>query len=849
MGAHAIRSCHARQGVTLTTLVELLEEDGVRWDGRVRGENRLAHCLFHDDDSASMSVHVKKGLYKCFACDAKGDAVTYLVEKRGMAKPEAVKVAGRRKREQPTAGNDSVPTKDSPASAQSIRTVDRLPRHESRYDYQDANGKPAFTVLRWFNTRKNRKEFTPYFQGKKGGKIVWGVGYPPKYKSERPLYRLPALLAAKPDQQVVIVEGEKCADAFAEAFPKSVVTSWPNGAQAAHMADLTPLADRSSILLLADADAPGHEAMQMIATRLIAGTKVEKKIRTVLPEPGKDLPEHGDIADVLTKGVKHAAQWIRDHVSDHNGEGAKKEAPTVKDAQEIAGNDYYRVVGHDGDMVTFVLRTSAVVNHRRKDLMQPNTLLSLAPEESWWCDLMGQDALTAVVARAAGTAIIREAEKMPKTDPARMRGRGAHLINGDLVWNLGDTLLQKNEQKSLDSSAADGSIWIGGAPIAMGRDDTVSASVRADIAARLCEYRWLAPSDSRAMLGWMVSSVIGGALDWRPHLWLVSEASQGKTWFVENVVEPIHQTLGFAASDPTEAGIARIMGNDSLPLVIDEAEPDQSWLGAMLRLCRVAAGGFGARVRADGGGTGATQFYPRFSAMLMSTTMPDAKKADRSRFLVVALDNQGVEGWPDLRKWITQNFRRSDLPARLRRTMIHDTQAIIDKADVFLGRMEKNGIAGREAAMLSAIEAGWWWWTGEEIIDRSSLGDSISDVGSVPDSVALLEDILQCTVRIGQHDVTLMELVARPSVDNADLLSTLGLRRDGADLLIVPDMPRLRALLGKTKWKDVNMRRLLMQMDGAFQTPNPRWFAGHKKRAIVLSESTLEIAGISFDER
>ena len=49
-------------------------------------------------------------------------------------------------------------------------------------------------------------------------------------RESHPLYRLPDLIAADPGKQVVVVEGERCADAFSAAFPDAVVTTWFGGA-------------------------------------------------------------------------------------------------------------------------------------------------------------------------------------------------------------------------------------------------------------------------------------------------------------------------------------------------------------------------------------------------------------------------------------------------------------------------------------------------------------------------------------------------------------------------------------------------------------------------------------------
>lgn len=63
------------------------------------GEKYGAHCPFHKDGTEknpSMSVDNTKGLYYCFACNAKGNAITFLREKAGMNFRQSVEFLGKR---------------------------------------------------------------------------------------------------------------------------------------------------------------------------------------------------------------------------------------------------------------------------------------------------------------------------------------------------------------------------------------------------------------------------------------------------------------------------------------------------------------------------------------------------------------------------------------------------------------------------------------------------------------------------------------------------------------------------------------------------------------------------------
>ena len=60
-----------------------------------RGVNYVGLCPFHDDRSiGSFIVNRKKNIYKCFACGATGDPVTYLMKSKNLTYVEAIKWLG-----------------------------------------------------------------------------------------------------------------------------------------------------------------------------------------------------------------------------------------------------------------------------------------------------------------------------------------------------------------------------------------------------------------------------------------------------------------------------------------------------------------------------------------------------------------------------------------------------------------------------------------------------------------------------------------------------------------------------------------------------------------------------------
>jgi DNA primase len=77
------------QAVQQTALIEEVVGDFVTL--KKKGQNLWACCPFHNERTPSFSVSPSKGFYKCFGCDAAGDAITFVEEMEGISFVEAVK--------------------------------------------------------------------------------------------------------------------------------------------------------------------------------------------------------------------------------------------------------------------------------------------------------------------------------------------------------------------------------------------------------------------------------------------------------------------------------------------------------------------------------------------------------------------------------------------------------------------------------------------------------------------------------------------------------------------------------------------------------------------------------------
>lgn len=179
-------------------------------------------------------------------------------------------------------------------SGGALRSIERMLAGgfiATAYEYKSSSGETIQAVLR-FDHPTESKEIRPivYFGRSKGGGDVYVIG---SIKGQRPLYGLDQL-AARPDARVLVVEGEKTADAAAKLFPDLVVITWMSGANSVHRAEMVPLEGRS-IILWPDNDAPGRSAMRKFAAFAYkAGAK-----SIALVDVPTEFGEKWDLADDL----------------------------------------------------------------------------------------------------------------------------------------------------------------------------------------------------------------------------------------------------------------------------------------------------------------------------------------------------------------------------------------------------------------------------------------------------------------------------------------------------------------------------------------------------------------------
>ena len=292
-----------------------------------------------DKRVGSLKINLSKGTWADFATGDKGgdliDLVRYL---DGCTDVEAcnkladlLRLSAEDSQSKPTPVKSSAPEwiAIQPIPAKAMNKCPAKHRQHGApskvWIYRDTQGQPLMALYRFDlapdEDGKPKKVFAPltWCQSSDNQTTQWrwqGLTEP------RPLLRLQEL-SLQADATVVLCEGEKAADAAADLFPDYVATCWPNGSNAWHKVDLSPLKNRN-VVLWPDNDPSGTTCMDAVAkkleaigaesVRVIAQENFKRKPTLENGQPGfakGGVWEQGDdAADALAKG------WTSSHIAE-----------------------------------------------------------------------------------------------------------------------------------------------------------------------------------------------------------------------------------------------------------------------------------------------------------------------------------------------------------------------------------------------------------------------------------------------------------------------------------------------------------------------------------------------------
>ncbi len=246
----------------------------------------------------------------------------------------------------------------------------------------------------------------------------------------------------------------------------------------------------------------------------------------------------------------------------------------------------------------------------------------------------------------ARAAMISACREMGVWDPfERVRDVGAWPdSDGGAILNCGDAVWYRGQWRQ--TGELDGYIYPSAPPVPrpiLPNDPEAppreAGSVGHDVLETLETWRWLRPDiDPYLAFGWTCAAQLGGALGWRPMIWISGDKGTGKSTLQELLKSLMGGSSAvLATSNTTEAGLRQYLGHRSIPVELDEMEPDSrsDRIKHIIHLARQAASG-GLALRGGADHKGQT-FVVRSCFMFSSILVPPMLDQDISRMALLSL--------------------------------------------------------------------------------------------------------------------------------------------------------------------------------------------------------------------
>jgi len=484
------------------------------------------------------------------------------------------------------------------------------------------------------------------------GALKWKFkGFP----KPTPIYNL-NLIAANSTAGIILVEGEKKAEALQNLFQSAgltaaIATCWIGGANAIRTVDFSLLAGRSCILW-PDNDSPGRTCMQAVA-EILQGLNCKLQLISI-PD---GHPPKWDAADaILDEGWDFTKVWgfIRENAraitpvprqpSTHQittdpaptAETPITTKPTTKSNPE---GFPFRLCGHKNDYYYYISNSGGELKSIKGSNHSKSELLTLAPLSYWErSEFQGTNGVNWT---AAHDRLIVRSHERGIFNVSSVRGRGAWFDNGKIILHLGDHLLINGKQTCIREFETD-YIYNQQERIEFSNTAALNKS-ESNKLREICDMLfWEKPINSVLLSGWLAIAPICGAMKYRPHIWITGESNSGKSFVVDNIIK---KTLGnfslHAQSSTTEAGIRQSLQSDAIPVLVDEFEAEdfaaQERVQKIIELSRQAFTDTGAKIL-KGGQQGKPQEYHIRSCFLMtSINVSLSMRADKRRVCVLSL--------------------------------------------------------------------------------------------------------------------------------------------------------------------------------------------------------------------
>jgi len=549
--------------------------------------------------------------------------------------------------------------------------------------------------------------------------------------------------------------------------------------------------------------------------------------------------------------------------------------PPVDDGPDELGpaaNGHFRILGYNRNTYYILQHGKSQIAEISKGDMGEVGLIELAPL-NWWEHNFPGEGRAKIDTKAAAEFIIRTAEKRGIFDTEKVRGRGAWLDEGRVVYHHGSHLSVAGERFAVTRIESD-FVYEMAKSMQLPADTMLTNEEGQRLIDVMKMFRWSIDGSALLFAGWIALAPVCGAIPWRPHIWMTGGAGSGKSSLAKFGHSLLKGTDVFAQGNSSEAGIRQRLRADARPVIMDESESneegDAKRVQSILGLIRQASTESDAEtLKGTTDGSGMT-YHIRSMFCLASIQVALKHKADIDRLTVLTLksgraaDPGASSDWAKMKEAMYQLTGREDstVRARLLRRCIDLLPITLKNIEVFSAVGAEVFGSQRDGDQYGALLAGAWSLVSTGVATREQarkMFDSynwqeLRDDHDADESHGALSALMEAHVRVkGGIELTVYELVRAASGQETGLaeineitadaiLQRYGMKVKDEWLVLSNKSTELRRLMSGTTY-EADYRGVLLRVEGADKNTNkPERFNGVQNKCIRIPLSAIDIA-------
>lgn len=517
----------------------------------------------------------------------------------------------------------------------------------------------------------------------------------------------------------------------------------------------------------------------------------------------------------------------------------------------------FSMLGFDHGVYYYLPKGSGQIVHLKANQHVEANLIEIAPRQFWeekYNSGKGADW------KSAANALIRRQHAIGVYNVSRVRGRGAWWDKDHAVVHVGDHVIIKG--KALPLSTPSKYIYEASQPYPISPENPLDAKSAYQLI-EICKLiSWEKPINAYYLAGWVALAPVGGALNWRPHIWITAAAESGKSWVMREIVGRILNGIAIGSqSCTTEPAIRGELNNGSLPVIFDEAESkskvEKLRMDAVVGLARAASTEGGDPIMKANPDGSVRKTFIRSMFSFSSISYPLTKPEDMRRITPLGIVKDGNIMRFEQLKMLTARIITDEFCARFPARSIAMIPIIRQNSRIFSAAIiEKFGSQGM-GDQYGMLLAGAWSLFSDRVAtqdeaekwvaERNAEGAWIEQKAQAEESdeVQCLAYLMQSVIRSqgprGVIEMSVAELMRISSSTTGDLrqdwavetLGRYGFRGDVDGMVISSTHGGVGGILKDTPWAR-NWARTLGRLPGARSTEGGVRFGAVKTRGIEI---------------